>query len=90
MENDLLTSQLGAGCYHESVRLKILQQKMTDFEGLVELLISVESISCVGSSDRLFASENVKGVSISVQTDPSSSLFCKSVVTRKQTVLAAQ
>ncbi len=63
-EDELLMRQLSAGCYPKNAKLKILQQKMTNCEGLVELIISAESVSCVSSSDSLLvASENGRIVS---------------------------
>ncbi len=71
-------------------KLKLLQQKTTDFQSSVKLAISVGSVSCICSGDRLLSSENVKGVSISMQNELSiAACFCKNAVARKQRMLAA-
>ncbi len=71
MEDEVLTSHLCASCCHRNAKLKLLQQNATDFESSVKLAISVGSVLCIGSGDRVLTSESV---SSSVQTEPCSCL----------------
>ncbi len=75
IQDDLLTSQLYRGCYKENVQLKLLQENMLDFDKLVELALSVESASCIGSSSVSLSSVSKRGVPVAVQTEPNSCLL---------------
>ncbi len=54
---------------------ELLQQESPYFDTAVKLAVSVESVSCIGSSSKVVTSKTEKGVSVSVRTELSEHQF---------------